>query len=169
MLPVLRRLSGVCSGDTVVDVGSGGGFDSFVASRAVGTEGHVVGVDMTPEMLRRSRAVAAEMGVHLHITSGPALERAGDLAAILTNIDERDVLRVSLRYDAPSRKYDDFDSLCGDVAGALHDLRSRAVKLLVVQVSMCIDEHGDFPEADITDAQRLIPTALFYGIAGPSR
>jgi Holliday junction DNA helicase RuvB len=38
--------------------------------------------------------VAAEMGVHLHITSGPALERAGDLAAILTKLDERDVLFV---------------------------------------------------------------------------
>jgi Holliday junction DNA helicase RuvB len=38
--------------------------------------------------------VAAEMGVHLHITSGPALERAGDLAAILTKLDEGDVLFV---------------------------------------------------------------------------
>ena len=38
--------------------------------------------------------VAAEMGVELHITSGPALERAGDLAAILTKLDERDVLFV---------------------------------------------------------------------------
>jgi holliday junction DNA helicase RuvB len=37
---------------------------------------------------------AAEMGVTLHITSGPALERAGDLAAILTKLDERDVLFI---------------------------------------------------------------------------
>ncbi|CAN5652913.1 MAG: Holliday junction branch migration DNA helicase RuvB [Ilumatobacteraceae bacterium] len=37
---------------------------------------------------------AAEMGVTLHITSGPALERAGDLAAILTKLAERDVLFV---------------------------------------------------------------------------
>ena len=37
---------------------------------------------------------AAEMGVTLHITSGPALERAGDLAAILTKLEERDVLFV---------------------------------------------------------------------------
>jgi Holliday junction DNA helicase RuvB len=37
---------------------------------------------------------AAEMGVALHVTSGPALERAGDLAAILTKLDERDVLFV---------------------------------------------------------------------------
>jgi Holliday junction DNA helicase RuvB len=38
--------------------------------------------------------VAAEMGVQLHITSGPALERAGDLAAILTKLDEGDVLFI---------------------------------------------------------------------------
>jgi len=38
--------------------------------------------------------VAAEMGAHLHVTSGPALERAGDLAAILTKLDEGDVLFV---------------------------------------------------------------------------
>jgi Holliday junction DNA helicase RuvB len=38
--------------------------------------------------------VAAEMGSHLHVTSGPALERAGDLAAILTKLDEGDVLFV---------------------------------------------------------------------------
>ena len=38
--------------------------------------------------------VANEMGVHLHITSGPALERAGDLAAILTKLDEGDVLFI---------------------------------------------------------------------------
>jgi Holliday junction DNA helicase RuvB len=37
---------------------------------------------------------AAEMGVALHVTSGPALERAGDLAAILTKLEERDVLFV---------------------------------------------------------------------------
>jgi Holliday junction DNA helicase RuvB len=38
--------------------------------------------------------VATEMGVHLHVTSGPALERAGDLAAILTKLEEGDVLFV---------------------------------------------------------------------------
>ncbi len=38
--------------------------------------------------------VATEMGVQLHVTSGPALERAGDLAAILTKLDEGDVLFI---------------------------------------------------------------------------
>src|ERR1700712_2962900 len=38
--------------------------------------------------------IAVEMGVHLHIPSGPALERAGDLAAILTKLDDGDVLFI---------------------------------------------------------------------------
>lgn len=38
--------------------------------------------------------VAAELGVSLRVTSGPALERAGDLAAVLTNLEERDVLFI---------------------------------------------------------------------------
>jgi arsenite methyltransferase len=50
-------------GERVADLGSGGGFDCFIAARQVGPEGHVVGVDMTEEMLGRSRAAATAMGV----------------------------------------------------------------------------------------------------------
>ena len=51
-------------GERVVDLGSGGGFDCFVAAGQVGPEGRVVGVDMTEEMLGRSRAAATAMGLH---------------------------------------------------------------------------------------------------------
>jgi arsenite methyltransferase len=51
------------SGERVVDAGSGGGFDCFVAARQVGWQGRVVGVDMLPEMLEKSRAAAALMGL----------------------------------------------------------------------------------------------------------
>jgi SAM-dependent methyltransferase len=50
-------------GETVVDVGSGAGFDSFVARHHVGPSGQVVGVDMTAEMLTKSRATAASLGM----------------------------------------------------------------------------------------------------------
>jgi len=50
-------------GDHVVDVGSGIGLDSMVAARAVGAEGRVIGVDMTPEMLERARAGAEEAAI----------------------------------------------------------------------------------------------------------
>jgi len=51
----LRRLA---DGERVVDVGSGAGFDSFIAAGQVGPEGRVVGVDMTAEMLAKSRGSA---------------------------------------------------------------------------------------------------------------
>ena len=41
--------------DTVLDLGSGAGFDSFLAARAVGPTGRVIGVDMTPEMVSKAR------------------------------------------------------------------------------------------------------------------
>jgi ubiquinone/menaquinone biosynthesis C-methylase UbiE len=44
--------------ERVVDIGSGGGFDSFIAARQVGSGGKVIGVDMTEEMLRKSRSTA---------------------------------------------------------------------------------------------------------------
>jgi arsenite methyltransferase len=50
-------------GERVVDLGSGGGFDCFVAAEQVGAEGQVVGVDMTEEMLQRSRSAASAMGL----------------------------------------------------------------------------------------------------------
>ena len=56
----LRSLS---EGERVVDLGSGGGFDSFVAARQVGPKGYVVGVDMTEEMLAKARRAAGEMGL----------------------------------------------------------------------------------------------------------
>jgi len=49
-------------GETVVDLGSGGGFDCFLAARQVGDTGHVIGVDMTPEMVSRARANAERSG-----------------------------------------------------------------------------------------------------------
>ena len=51
------------SGERVVDLGSGGGFDCVVAAEQVGAEGRVVGVDMIDEMLERSRAAATSMGI----------------------------------------------------------------------------------------------------------
>src|SRR5882672_8368006 len=66
----LRRLQ---PGERVVDVGSGAGFDSFIAGGQVGESGHVVGVDMTPEMLKKSRATADALGYsHVEFREGLA-------------------------------------------------------------------------------------------------
>jgi SAM-dependent methyltransferase len=51
------------SGERVVDVGSGTGMDAMVAANAVGVDGRVIGVDMTPEMLERAREAADEADI----------------------------------------------------------------------------------------------------------
>jgi len=48
------------AGETVLDLGSGGGFDCFLAAREVGPDGQVIGVDMTPSMIDRARENARE-------------------------------------------------------------------------------------------------------------
>jgi SAM-dependent methyltransferase len=50
-------------GETVVDLGAGAGFDCFLAAREVGTEGRVIGVDMTPEMVSKARENVVENDV----------------------------------------------------------------------------------------------------------
>jgi len=50
-------------GETVLDLGCGGGFDSFLAAKAVGPEGRIIGVDMTPEMVSKARENAKTMKV----------------------------------------------------------------------------------------------------------
>jgi SAM-dependent methyltransferase len=51
-------------GEVVLDLGSGGGLDCFLASKQVGDEGYVIGIDMTPEMLERARKAATNMGIN---------------------------------------------------------------------------------------------------------
>ncbi len=56
------NLGPINPGDVVVDVGSGSGFDALIASKMVGPKGRVIGIDMTPEMLRKARSGVVEMG-----------------------------------------------------------------------------------------------------------
>jgi len=51
------------AGETVLDLGSGGGLDAFLAAEKVGPKGRVIGVDMTPSMLERARNAAREAGL----------------------------------------------------------------------------------------------------------
>lgn len=55
-----QAIAALQQGETVVDLGSGGGFDCFLASRQVGESGRVIGVDMTPEMISRARLNAVK-------------------------------------------------------------------------------------------------------------
>jgi SAM-dependent methyltransferase len=55
-------LGRLAAGERVLDVGCGAGTDSLVAAQMVGPGGHVVGIDMTPEMLERARRSGEELG-----------------------------------------------------------------------------------------------------------
>jgi SAM-dependent methyltransferase len=56
------ELGRLAPGERVLDLGSGAGTDSLIAAQMVGPGGHVTGVDMTPQMLAKARAAAAELG-----------------------------------------------------------------------------------------------------------
>ena len=57
-----QAIAALKPGEVVVDLGSGAGFDCFLAAQQVGVEGHVIGVDMTHEMLKNARENAAKIG-----------------------------------------------------------------------------------------------------------
>lgn len=57
-----QLIAAIKEGETVIDLGSGGGFDCFLASKKVGDKGYVIGVDMTPEMISKSRVIARKNG-----------------------------------------------------------------------------------------------------------
>jgi len=57
-----QAIAALQPGETVVDLGSGGGFDCFLAARQVGETGRVIGVDMTPEMVAKARENARKAG-----------------------------------------------------------------------------------------------------------
>lgn len=58
-----QAIASLQSGEMVLDLGSGGGFDCFLAARAVGDQGIVIGVDMTPEMITKARRNAEKAGL----------------------------------------------------------------------------------------------------------
>ncbi len=55
-----KAIAALKPGEVVIDLGAGGGFDCFLAAAEVGPTGHVIGVDMTPEMLSKARNNAAK-------------------------------------------------------------------------------------------------------------
>lgn len=57
-----QAIASLKSGETVLDLGAGGGFDVFLAAKKVGSNGKVYGVDMTPEMVSKARSNAAKSG-----------------------------------------------------------------------------------------------------------
>ena len=78
-------LARITPGETVVDLGSGSGMDSFLAARQTGNHGRVVGIEMTDAQLAKSRRLASEHGIanvdfiEAHIEQLPLAKAAADL------------------------------------------------------------------------------------------
>jgi len=76
-------------GEVVVDLGSGGGLDVFLAAEKVGPAGRAIGIDMTPEMIDRARAAAARLGtgnVEFHLSTIDRLPLAdGSADCVISN------------------------------------------------------------------------------------
>lgn len=79
-------LAGLGEGLTVLDLGSGGGIDAFMAARQVGPEGRVIGVDMTPEMLAKANRNRDKVGLE------NVEFRAGRIEALPVDDDTVDVI-----------------------------------------------------------------------------
>jgi SAM-dependent methyltransferase len=92
-------------GETIVDVGSGAGLDAFIAAKLVGPMGHVVGIDMTPEMLAKARVGALAMGLqHVDFQEGYAegLPLPDDFADVIIS---NGVLNLTLDKTATLREW----------------------------------------------------------------
>lgn len=61
-----RAIASIKTGETVLDLGSGGGFDCFLAAAETGESGHVIGIDMTPSMISKARNNAV-IGKYNHV------------------------------------------------------------------------------------------------------
>jgi len=61
-----KAIAALKPGETVIDLGAGGGFDCFLAAHEVGDSGRVIGIDMTPDMLSKARA-NAERGKYTNV------------------------------------------------------------------------------------------------------
>jgi SAM-dependent methyltransferase len=158
-------------GEDVLDLGSGGGFDCFLAAREVGPSGRVVGVDMTPKMVETARENAVEndasnvefrLGEIEHL---PVADQSVDviLSNCVVNLspDKPQVFRETFRAlrpggrlaisdvvavgEIPARLRDEPDSLAACVAGAspAADLESMLTDAGFVDVSVDYEERDD--------------------------
>lgn len=149
------ELAGLEPGQTVLDLGSGAGLDAFIARSVVGETGRVVGVDMTPSMVEKARANAAEMGydnvefLHGEIEDLPV--ESGSVDVVISNCvlnlvpDKRRAFAEMVRVTKPGGRFCVSDIVvCGTLPASLQ----RSAELY----AGCIA--GAIPEEDYLDLLR---------------
>lgn len=167
------------AGETVVDLGSGGGLDCFLAAREVGESGHVIGVDMTPDMLARARASAERLGVrnvefregfieHLPLSDGVADVIVSNCVINLLP-DKTQVLRemyralrpggrlaisdVIVEGGLPQGMQTNAEAWCACAAGGLSSAEWRAGLSAQGFTDVRVDPKGRFGEGVVVGAQ----------------
>ena len=150
-------MAGLQPGETVLDIGSGGGIDAFLAARQVGPEGHVIGVDMTPAMLERARRAAAQGGyANVEFRQGYAEQlpvEDGSIDVIISNCvinlteDKGRVFREAFRALKPGGRLEVNDMVFG---GAV----LPAVRISARGWAECIS--GALPEEEYLDLFRQV-------------
>lgn len=142
-------------GETVLDIGSGGGIDVFLAARQVGEDGFVFGVDMTAAMLERARKTAQQNGItNVEFRAGYAEAlpvEAESVDVVISNCvinlseDKGQVFREAYRVTKPGGRLEVNDTVFG--AGVLPALQTSASGW-----AECIS--GALPEGEYLDLVR---------------
>jgi len=151
------------AGETVVDLGSGGGFDCFLAAAKVGPEGRVIGVDMTAEMIAKARLNARQLEVRNvefrlgEIEHLPVADNSADIVmsncVVNLSVDKRQVYLEAMRVLKPGGRLSISDIL------ATQPLPPEIQKDLAL-ISACVGG-----AATIDQTRRMLEDAGFTDIS----
>lgn len=155
-------IANIQPGETVVDLGSGGGIDCFLAANAVGDDGLVIGIDMTAEMVSRARANAAEGG-YANVDF-----RLGEIENLPVADSSADVIMSNCVINLSPDK----DSVYGEAFRVLKPGGRVAISDVVTTVDLPDEARGDLAQyaacisgaASINELKNILTRAGFESI-----
>jgi len=181
-------------GEVVLDLGSGGGIDCFLAARQVGPQGRVIGLDMTPDMIKLARRNAKKLGMANVIFDYGEMEEIplqdASVDAVISNCvinlsPDKDavfgeayrVLRPGGRLsvsdmvvdgDLPEAIRDNLSAWAGCLAGALDesDYLSKIRAAGFERVEVLSHDYADISDADLEDAPIVVVNAEGEAVTG---